>query len=202
LGRLLRAERVQMTVMNVDWVKFRTQLPVSMMPPFLERVIRADLDAVSARDTAAQLRGAATDIVVRLRSAAPGARRILLQRHVQGQIAKVIGLSSPESVEPRQPLFDLGLDSLTAIELKNLLQSSLKCTLTPTLLFDYPTLEALLNYLAEIVLPDENVKTDGAEREVFATKPEIERRVDQLSESEAEALLIKAVDGLSSGARI
>ena len=44
--------------------------------------------------------------------------------------------------------FDLGMDSLRASELRNRLQTSLDCTLPPTLVFKYPTVEALVDHLA------------------------------------------------------
>jgi len=76
-------------------------------------------------------------------------RRDLLMVHICSQIAKVLGLNSHYQIEPRQKLFDLGLDSLMAVELKCLLESSLQCALPTTLLFDYPTVEALVDHLAE-----------------------------------------------------
>src|SRR5262249_2087647 len=65
------------------------------------------------------------------------------------QIARILGLSSPDDVELRGRLFDLGLDSLMAVELKTRLERTLCCTIRPTLVFDYPTLEALVGYFAQ-----------------------------------------------------
>ncbi|MCC5670510.1 acyl carrier protein [Nostoc sp. CHAB 5784] len=39
------------------------------------------------------------------------------------------------------------MDSLMAVELKNRLESTLSCSLPATLVFDYPTIEALVDYL-------------------------------------------------------
>jgi acyl carrier protein len=61
-------------------------------------------------------------------------------------------LKEPEKIELEQRLFDLGLDSLMAIELRSYLQTSLECNLRSTLLFDYPTPETLVDYLAIKVL--------------------------------------------------
>ena len=73
---------------------------------------------------------------------------------VWAQVAKVMNSSNtekmqPEQIESRQRLFDMGIDSLMAVELKNLLESSLGQTLSATLLFDYPTVEAIADYLKE-----------------------------------------------------
>ena len=81
-------------------------------------------------------------------------RRDMLTAHVSTQVAKVMNSSNtekpePEQIESRQRLFDMGIDSLMAVELKNLLEFSLGHTLGATLLFDYPTVEAIVDYLKE-----------------------------------------------------
>lgn len=48
----------------------------------------------------------------------------------------------------RHPLAEHGLDSLTAVELAEALESTLGVPLSPTLAYEYPTIEALSTYLA------------------------------------------------------
>ncbi len=78
-------------------------------------------------------------------------RRALLEDHLRAQIADILGWS-PESISLEQGFFDLGMDSLASVALRNRVQSSLGVTLSATLLFTYSTLEALIDYLAEEVL--------------------------------------------------
>jgi acyl carrier protein len=59
----------------------------------------------------------------------------------------------PGSMTARERFFDIGMDSLTALEFRNRLESDLETALPATLAFDYPTLEALGNHLAESLLP-------------------------------------------------
>ncbi|NES02959.1 MAG: amino acid adenylation domain-containing protein [Okeania sp. SIO2F4] len=84
------------------------------------------------------------------------ALRDALISHVRELVAKTLGFKEPEKIELTQRLFDLGLDSLMAIELRSYLQRSLGCNLRSTLLFDYPTIEALVDYLAVEVLNLDN----------------------------------------------
>ena len=69
---------------------------------------------------------------------------------LQEQACKVLGLDSAQAIGERVPLSELGLDSLMAVELRNLLATelNLKRALPATLVFDYPTVEAITDYLA------------------------------------------------------
>ncbi|MEH1986979.1 beta-ketoacyl synthase N-terminal-like domain-containing protein [Nostoc sp.] len=91
--------------------------------------------------------------------------------HVRSLVAKVLGLKQPQSIGLQQGFFELGMDSLTATELKEQLQNSLGCSLSPTTLFDYPTVAALANYLETQVLslldPQESVHKANSNSETF-----------------------------------
>jgi pimeloyl-ACP methyl ester carboxylesterase len=67
----------------------------------------------------------------------------------------------------QQPLLSLGIDSLMAVELKNRIESSLRCTLNATLLLDYSTLETLGAHLIRNVLnlTPSTPQASNAERE-------------------------------------
>ena len=89
----------------------------------------------------------------------------------------------------RKPLFDLGLDSLTAVELKNRLETNFLCSLSTTLLFDYPTLEALSGHLktkmSDLFEADEQPVVDPA---VAVSTPATDE-FDDLSQDDLEMLL-------------
>ncbi len=82
-------------------------------------------------------------------------------------------------------LHDLGLDSLMAIELRNTLQISLDRQLSPTLVLDFPTLHAL----RETLLAD-MFGTEFAEDAPDAWA----KNIDELTDSEAEALLLAELE--------
>jgi hypothetical protein len=101
----------------------------------------------------------------------------------------VLGLDPERGIDIRQALHDLGLDSLRALDLRNALAASIGSgDLAPTLLFDYPTVEALARHLAERM-----PATMGAAQEAAATAAPDElaalERIERLSDQEVEALL-------------
>jgi acyl transferase domain-containing protein len=136
--------------------------------------------------------------IKQLESAPAKQRRDLLLKHVRSQIGKVAGLRTVEQIQPRQRLFDdLGLDSLMAVELRYNLEDTLEQTLYETLVFDYPTLEALVNYLFHDVL--------GLSEESQAAKPEPadeseenSTELEVLSKEEIGALLDEKLAYLNS----
>jgi acyl carrier protein len=66
---------------------------------------------------------------------------------VQDVVATVAGLAGATAVSADQPLKDLGLDSLMALEVRNHLSARTKITLPVTLVFDYPTPRAIAQVL-------------------------------------------------------
>ncbi|MFE6975982.1 type I polyketide synthase [Streptomyces sp. NPDC057682] len=83
----------------------------------------------------------------RLAGTAGAARRSLVRDVVRGQVAAVLGFASPSAVEVTKAFRDLGFDSLTAVELRNALTAETGLTLASTVVFDYPSVEALTTYV-------------------------------------------------------
>ncbi len=78
-------------------------------------------------------------------------RRRHVQIYVQEQVSRLLGIEGA-APDPAQPLMELGLDSLMAVELRNLLTAQLGQPLPATLIFKYPTIDALADFLISDVL--------------------------------------------------
>ena len=145
LEDLLRQKATQVGVLPVDWSNFRF-LSHSVKSPFFEAVIPAP-NTGEKRENIQR-----SEFLQQLEAASECDRQTLLSEHIRSQIAKVLGFSSPELIEPGQDFADLGMDSLMAVELKNRLQASLGRSIPQTLAFDYPTVEALVDYFVQEIL--------------------------------------------------
>ena len=81
----------------------------------------------------------------------PAAGTKLVHGLVVGEVAEVLGFSSGAAVDDRRGLLELGLDSLTAVELRNRLGAITGLRLPSTLIFDYPTIGALTSHVRELL---------------------------------------------------
>ncbi|MFE3019123.1 SDR family NAD(P)-dependent oxidoreductase [Streptomyces sp. NPDC059256] len=73
----------------------------------------------------------------------------LLLDVVRANIGVVLSHPAPETIDPRRPFQEIGFDSLTAVELRNRLNSETGMRLPATLIFDHPNAGALATYLRE-----------------------------------------------------
>jgi acyl transferase domain-containing protein/acyl-CoA synthetase (AMP-forming)/AMP-acid ligase II/acyl carrier protein len=74
-------------------------------------------------------------------------RRTFLLDMVRAQVSAVLALPDPDAVTATNAFKQLGFDSLTAVELRNRLNTATGLRLPATLTFDYPTPEALVEFL-------------------------------------------------------
>ncbi|MBP5971175.1 SDR family NAD(P)-dependent oxidoreductase [Brasilonema sp. CT11] len=146
---LLQHDLTQAGVISLDWSKFLAQLPQGVNAKFFE-------DFTSASETYLPQQSV-TKFQKQLRKAPAGDRRQLLVAHVQAQVVHLMGLNVNQVPNLQQAFFDLGMDSLMSVELRNRLQNSLGCNLPSTLTFKYPTLGAVVDYLADEVLQLESL---------------------------------------------
>lgn len=122
----------------------------------------------------------------------------LLLEHVSQQAARVLG-ASVDSLDVTAGFFDLGMDSLTSVELRNALQGSLGIDLPSTLIFKYPTISAVSDYLVgEVNKKDIDKESQGTSNGygkdfLEALQPDesqqTDRDISELSEEELNALI-------------
>jgi len=112
------------------------------LPPLFNDLVRRP------RRRTAESAASTTALVQRLQGLGPDQQHQLLLELVQDHIGTVLGRPEGTVTEPSQPFQDLGFDSLTAVELRNRLKTATGLALSPTLIFDYPTPDALAQHLS------------------------------------------------------
>ena len=191
-GALAQGSRAQVVVADIDWTRFKGSYEARGHRRLLERI-----------KTAADLMPPAMDneVVRRIDRAAPADRERLLVDVVRAEVAQVLALSSSASVDPAQGLFEMGMDSLMALELRTRLETRVSRALPATLVFDCPTVQAiaalLLRELSSGEAPHGAVAPATARRAPVSqasTQPQLD--LDALSDEEAEALLLKKLESI------
>jgi polyketide synthase 12/myxalamid-type polyketide synthase MxaB len=196
-------ERAHVGIFHVTWSRYVGQS--GEIAPFLSGVIARPASRPAGR--AGQVKPAAhadapSDLLRRLAEAPQKRQYSILLGYVRSLCLKVLGLDAGYALDRQQPLQELGLDSLMAVELRNRLGAGLelKQRLPATLVFDYPTVEALTGFLAEKLLaapasPAEPAPKPAA-RAVNQPGPATLAELGQLSDEDAEALLLAELDML------
>jgi NADPH:quinone reductase-like Zn-dependent oxidoreductase/acyl carrier protein len=129
-----------------------------------------------------------------LRRLAPADRRRTLVAHVRRQVARLVGLPDEHRIDEHTGFREVGLDSLTAVELRNALQAEAGIALPATLAFDLPTPATLADHLLVALGLDVSREPEAAVEPGVAAQAE--ERGDELSEEEAAALLERELDAL------
>ncbi|MFF4761629.1 type I polyketide synthase [Streptomyces sp. NPDC001292] len=155
LDHLVAAGPVEAGVCQVDWGIVLPLYQSAGWPLFHGLEAGDDTSAATA----------AVAVLQELAALDPEERHSVLVGHVLAEAAVVLGADSDDEFDSRQGFFDLGMNSITALEMKVRLQRRFDCRLSNTLVFEYPNAEALAGYLAADVLglgaPD---ASDGTRR--------------------------------------
>ncbi len=186
LDRLLGSGQVQLGVFPVDWARLAEQLPGLAR----QSLVQAFMGGAPARSQAPVFRE-------QLDAAPPNRQLELLRQHVSAQVAATLGLPETEKLAGSERLFELGVDSLLAIEIRNRLASSLGRSLRSTLIFDFPTVNGLVAHLGEElgVGGEVQVKQEASREAQGALTAEIqglsEQELTSLIDQELESALTR-----------
>ncbi|MCP4264051.1 MAG: SDR family NAD(P)-dependent oxidoreductase [Candidatus Brocadiaceae bacterium] len=160
LGRLISGDSVQTAVFNVNWVEYIQQFSAGVAPPFFSEMLKEKRQYVKV-DKVQHAKQAG--LLLQINKAPVGQRQQILFDYVREETTKMLGLDPGEPLAPQRLLVELGLDSLSAIELRNAFELSIGCALPAVLLYDYPTLEDVSNYLAKKIIPKEAISDTHSE---------------------------------------
>ncbi|SEQ77304.1 Acyl transferase domain-containing protein [Lentzea xinjiangensis] len=131
----------QAVIMRINSAALREQTASTEVPALLRGLIdvSARLATPDERDLSA--------LRQRLVAMSPEEQDIFLLNLVRTEVAGVLGLTGAERAEPKKTFRELGLTSVTAVDLRNRLTAATGLHLSAPVAFDYPTPVVLARHL-------------------------------------------------------
>lgn len=142
LGRLLPYDGAQVGVIPADWSKLLPSM-FEAPPPFFSKLVAPKSEATPA------------GIMPLLENTPQDERRQRLEDHLRQIVVAVAGRNVFEGMSEDANFFELGMDSLMALDLRNRLQTAFDRALPSTVALEYPAVRDLADYLIAVVLPAE-----------------------------------------------
>ncbi len=150
LAYLLGTDECQSVVAQVNWSLFKELYTARHQRPLFEQIEIPLPETTKPLGLSAE--PAMAQIVQQLAQKNAGERLPLLIAHLQGEVAKICGFDTPHQLPvPEKSFLELGMDSLMAVELKNQLAAQLGISLPVRVAFDYPNIQALAQYLTQVL---------------------------------------------------
>jgi NAD(P)-dependent dehydrogenase (short-subunit alcohol dehydrogenase family)/acyl carrier protein len=182
--RVAALDRPQVVVLPIDWAAFVEQSGTS---PWLADVAPAPAAPTIAKAAPSPLGG--------LHGVSAAEARGRIAGHIAARVAAVLGLPASARIHPRQGFFDMGMDSLTSVELANRLQADLGCKLPSTVAMDFPNIDALADHLAAQLFPPAPPSAPAAAPATPAASAA--DALARISDAEAEAMLLRELDEMN-----
>ena len=182
LDQLFANHAVQVAVLPINWLKIRKEW---LNSPLL-RELKPD-----ANHKEVQI----ANFLQELAATPQDKKREKLIACVSREVATILRLKSVDLVDDNKGFFDMGMDSLTSVELKNRLQSILELSLPTTLAFDYPTVTLLVDYLLPAFTSSESGNSVNETREKSLVYDDeldgLLAEINQISDQEIKTILTK-----------
>ncbi len=131
-GEVLRQGEPRVMLARVDWTAFARDNTVSGALPLVSELVPRAREDEAAAGSAGPVKLSREELVERIRA----------------MVARLLARSGPGEVDIHRPLMEMGLDSLLAVELRNGMSRLVGKRLSPTLTFNFPTVEKLAEHLA------------------------------------------------------
>ncbi|UGT60383.1 SDR family NAD(P)-dependent oxidoreductase [Nocardia asteroides] len=214
LSHAVGSGETTMTIADIDWSRFAPVYAASRHRPLLQELpeAQAALRAEQEHAEVATLAG----FRERMAGLSTSDRYDAVAEVVSSQVAAVLGHSDVEAISADRNFRDLGFDSLTAVEVRNRLNTATGLRLPATLVFDWPTPDAvtihILDQISDSDLSEplarlekeimEMVESDTLTDEIYARLSHVMRLADRakshgaVSAADSEDLMSISDDAL------
>ena len=178
LAQAIQYQKPQMGIFDMDWpIYLKNKKPIGFLTDFQNESSGSNQLAEGS------------SFLNEFSTTADNDRDALTHNYVERNVVAVLNLSKSKKVDRTQGFLDMGMDSLTAVELRNRLSQELMRSLPATLIFDYPNINKLAKYLLQIL-------SDQIPKSEIASSKETEiatQNIAELSEQQAAEELLKTL---------
>ncbi|WP_422125776.1 type I polyketide synthase [Streptomyces graminilatus] len=133
------------------------------LPPVLHGLLGTAAASRTRRRAAQETHEPGAVLRRRLAGLPADRRESVLLGLVRNQVAAVLGHTAPGLVDTERSFREMGFDSLTAVELRNRLNTATGLRFPATLVFDHPRLEALAQHVGSALLSTSDGTPDAPE---------------------------------------
>lgn len=155
MATLLAHRAIQAGVFDIDWSLIGRQYPRPEKKTLLKHLIKIEASA-SQQNFLETFLKASSDI-----------RESMLVTNVSQILASVLGLDSPDSIDANNSIFDYGVNSLMAMELKNGIQNLVKQQLPTSLIMKNPSVNKIVAYILQLDFLNADFERKDTKNEVF-----------------------------------
>jgi amino acid adenylation domain-containing protein len=156
--RILGRADPSIAVLSIDWGAVKGSIRSLFRPGGPQASILSEL--VQAEDLAGPGLMKSTEKpgsrVDGLRAMLTSERGRALAGYIRDQLGEMLELGVETPLDSKRPLVEFGLESLTALSLRNRFSLDLGLNLPSTLLYSYPTVEALAQYFESQLFPEDH----------------------------------------------
>jgi acyl transferase domain-containing protein/acyl carrier protein len=193
LEQLLNRDVAQVMVLPINWPVFVQQFSTQNEPPLFSQLIReAKVPVKESRQPGTE----GVDLLQQLKTTPPADHQEVLGGYLQRQVMKIFKLERAGAVDLLQPLNELGLDSLMAVELKNRIEADIQINIPVTHFLEGSNISQLTGLLVS-KLAEANVLQPVEPDQIELNKPMVSQEnaerllatLDQLSDDQVNLLL-------------
>ena len=185
---LINQQIPNMILADINWSIFKKLYESSIRKLLLEQI---EVNPQDFRNNELGKRNAFWD---QLELTSESERYPMLINYLQQEVVEILGYVGNNSLpDLDQGFFEMGMDSLMAVSLKNKLEQSLGCSLPTVLIFEHPNIHSLADYIVQEILNWELSATETLPTKIVSSDQEIEDelsiKLEHLSEKNLEDII-------------
>ncbi len=192
---LIGAGVTQQMVASIDAEIVKAAYQIRGRRPFLDEIAVAHRGETRKEATTAEW-------LAQIRSVSPTEQKQALEAYVTAEVRRAMGVDASQTIEHDRGLFEMGLDSLMSVQLRSRLEAAISKSLPSTLIFNYPSIRTLTDFLADELSSSDNrasaVTPQDKAASVNGGRDEVADEIAHLSDQEVREQIASEVSAMQT----